>query len=249
MLIDLTKPADLSLAHVGGKAFNLHKLTMLGVPVPPALAVHATVGNSAESRRTTLKNEILEHPIVKSGNKFAVRSSGVGEDGEGNSCAGIFESYLNVEQDGVFDAVQRVWESLDSSRSSIYTGERAISIDSMGVVIQHMIDADYAGVAFSVCPIEKDNRIALLEVVEGVGESLVSGTKTPATLRINKITGMVRISRNGADAIGSEILEDISDKLLPYIEKIEDHYTMPVDIEWAIANDQVFILQARPITT
>lgn len=249
MLIDLTKPADLSLAHVGGKAFNLHKLTMLGVPVPPALAVHASLTNSAEIKRESLKKEILEHPIVKSGKRFAVRSSGVGEDGEGNSCAGIFESYLDVEQDGIFDAVQRVWGSLDSSRSSMYTGERSISIDSMGVVIQHMIDADYAGVAFSVCPIEKDSRIALLEVVEGVGETLVSGTKTPATLRINKLTGMVRVSRNGADAIKSEVLEGIADGLLPYIEKIEDHYAMPVDIEWAIANNQVFILQARPITT
>jgi phosphoenolpyruvate synthase/pyruvate phosphate dikinase len=249
MLIDLTKPGSLQLEEVGGKAFNLHKLTQIGLPVPPALVVQAAVSTAEATERQKIKEALSDHPIVTGGKRFAVRSSGVGEDGEGNSCAGIFESYLNVDKDDVFGAVEQVWASLANSRSAMYTSERSISIESMGVVIQHMIDADYAGVAFSVCPIEKDGRIALLEVVQGCGEALVSGLKTPATLRINKLTGMTRISRNGADKLSATALESIADQLLPYIEKIEDHYGVPVDIEWAIAGDQVYILQTRPITT
>ena len=249
MLIDLTKPGQITLQQVGGKAYNLHKLTNMGLPVPPALAVpaslHAELSDAVHER---LRIQLLGHEIVVSGKVFAVRSSGVGEDGEGNSCAGIFESYLNVPKEEIHDAVLRVWDSLNNARSAMYTNERAISIDAMGVVIQHMIDADYAGVAFSVCPIEKDDRIALLEVVRGNGDSLVSGEKTPATLRINKMTGMVRISRNGADNLSNEALEVIAGKLLPLIETIEDGYGMPVDVEWAIADDKVYILQARPIT-
>jgi phosphoenolpyruvate synthase/pyruvate phosphate dikinase len=250
MLIDLTKPGQVTLNQVGGKAFNLHKLTNMGVPVPPALVIPASVQVSlAGDTNERLRSQLLQHEIVMSGDSFAVRSSGVGEDGEGNSCAGIFESYLNVPKDEIHDAVVRVWDSLNNARSAMYANERSISIDTMGVVVQHMIDADYAGVAFSVCPIEKDDRIALLEVVRGCGDSLVSGEKTPATLRINKLTGMVRISRNGVDNFSEDTLESMADKLLPFIEKIEDEYQMPVDIEWAIAQGNVYILQARPITT
>lgn len=249
MIIDLTKSDAVFLEDVGGKAFNLHKLTRIGLPVPPALAVHASASKADGVERLKIREVIRNHPVVLSGTKFAVRSSGVGEDGEGNSCAGIFESYLDVERDNIYAAVEQVWASLNSARSSMYTNERSISIDSMGVVIQHMIDAEYAGVAFSVCPIEKDQRIALIEVVAGSGESLVSGIKTPATMRTNKLTGMTRISRQGADNIDKDTLESIADSFLPFIQKIEDHYEMPVDVEWAISDRQVYILQARPITT
>lgn len=248
MLIDLTKPGYVDLQEVGGKAFNLHKLTNMGLPVPEAIAVIATI-HANKTLHEELREQIQQHEIVLRGSRFAVRSSGVGEDGEGNSCAGIFESYLDIPRENIYEAVEQVWASLNNARSDMYTAEREVSIDSMGVVIQHMIDADYAGVAFSVCPIEKDERIALLEIVEGNGDSLVSGEKTPATMRVNKVTGMARISRNGADDISSRKLEEIADTLMPLIEKIEDTYNLPVDVEWAIAGGKPYILQARPITT
>lgn len=248
MLIDLTKPGDVALNELGGKAFNLHKLTNMGLPVPMAIAVPATI-HTKKTLHKELRDQIQQHEIVLQGNRFAVRSSGVGEDGEGNSCAGIFESYLDIPRENIYEAVEQVWASLNNARSAMYTTEREVSIDSMGVVIQHMINADYAGVAFSVCPVEKDKRIALLEVVEGNGDSLVSGQKTPATMRVNKLTGIVRVSRNGADNISSQKLEEIVDALMPLIEKIEANYDLPVDVEWAIADGKPYILQARPITT
>ena len=251
MIIDLTQPQPLTPEEVGGKAYNLHKLVHLGLPVPAAIAVPASVHLEASKQEVLeqLQRFIAEHELLTSGGNFAVRSSGIGEDGEGNSYAGIFESYLDIPSERVFEAVQKVWQSIESTRSKMYSDERDTAVKAMGVVIQQMIDADYAGVAFSVCPIEKDNRIALLEVVAGVGESLVSGQKTPATIRVNKLTGAMRVQRHGADELSTEALEEIAEIITPLIEKIEDAYGIPVDVEWAIAQGKPYILQARPITT
>jgi len=249
LLFDLTTPQKVSLDEVGGKAFNLHRLVQMGLPVPPAIAISATLTSTHDKQKLAqLRKRLKNNEVVSSATKFAVRSSGVGEDGTSSSCAGIFDSYLNIPKEEVYQAIIRVWESLDNSRSNIYCRERAISIDAMGVVVQHMIEADYAGVAFSVNPIEKDDRIALIEVVTGNGESLVASTKTPAMLRVNKRTGMVRVQRSGADNLPAETLKHIAIMLMPLITQIEDEYKIPVDIEWAIAHNQPYILQARPIT-
>lgn len=237
------------LEEVGGKAFNLHKLTHQGMPVPFALAVPASV----HAERHTISIDKLQqwitgHEGLKPDVLFAVRSSGIGEDGENNSCAGIFESYLEVPFSELGITVHKVWDSVETNRSKMYMQERDISITAMGVVIQEMIAADYAGVAFSVCPVEKDSRVALLEVVAGTGESLVSGTKTPHSIRINRKTGMMRVHQIGADEIDKEALEKCVELLAPLIEAIEEHYKLPVDIEWAIKDNKPFILQARPIT-
>lgn len=248
MLIDLTKPnTTISPESVGGKGYNLHKLTCLGLPVPPALAILAT--SNEQLNVSDLQAELHRHEIIATGNSFAVRSSGIGEDGKQYSFAGIFDTCLNVHKDGLSEAILQVLQSVRSTRSRMYATQRSTTVESMSVVIQHMIEADFAGVAFSVCPIERDNRIALLEIVEGCGDSLVSNVKTPATVRINKISGMVRVHRNGADNIPSEKLEEITEVMMPFIEKIENSYGVPVDIEWAIAGGRPYILQARPITT
>src|SRR5687767_6182212 len=111
MLIDLTKLAAIQVGDVGGKAFNLHKLIQLGMPVPPAVVVPASV-TTATTKPKELREAIIQHEIVAACDNFAVRSSGVGEDGERNSCAGIFESYLDIPGSEVYSAVIRVWNSL-----------------------------------------------------------------------------------------------------------------------------------------
>lgn len=249
VLIKLTGAENrVNLEDVGGKAFNLHKLYRHGMPVPFALAIPALV-HAQKVTASTIQEWFAAHEETPRDRFFAVRSSGIGEDGENNSCAGIFESYLEVPFSEIGATVHKVWKSLETPRSKMYMQERGISIDSMGVVVQEMIDADYAGVAFSVCPVEKDPRVALLEVVAGTGESLVSGTKTPHSIRVNRRTGMMRVHQNGADEIHADTLKMCMELIVPLLEAIETHYAHPVDIEWAIKDGTAFILQARPITT
>lgn len=247
MIVDLFNVDTVNHDDVGGKAYNLHRLHHAGMPVPRAVVIKPLSADLSD--RSRLTGHLANTGILKDGTKYAVRSSGVGEDSLGKSWAGIFDSYLFIESDDVIEHVYRVIDSTSSERYKQYSRESDIEIGAMAVVVQEMIDADYAGVAFTVSPIENDERIALLEVVRGVGESLVSSQKTPATIRINKLTDSIRIQQTGYDGIAEDTLNAIAERIVPYMQKIEEIYNIPMDIEWAIHNDRVYILQARPITT
>lgn len=244
MIIDLFNADDVHHAHVGGKGYNLHKLHKAGLPVPRAVVIRPQPVNHDE-----LSAKLEELEWLRNHSHYAVRSSGVGEDSHDKSWAGIFDSYLYITPDDIAHHVQRVIDSIDSSRYKKYSAESGAEIKNMAVIVQEMIDADYAGVAFTASPIESDERIALIEIVEGVGESLVSSQKTPATLRVNKITNMARVQQTGDDNISEDILQQICDTLMPYLHDIEALYGQPMDVEWAVRGDKIFILQARPITT
>lgn len=244
MIIDLFDVDEIRHDNVGGKGYNLHKLHKAGLPVPRAVVIRP---HTIDIDELAAKLGAIEW--LNTSRNFAVRSSGVGEDSQDKSWAGIFDSYLFVEPHHVAHHVQKVIQSKESNRYKKYATENRVEINSMAVIVQEMIDADYAGVAFTTSPIENDSRIALIEVVEGVGESLVSSQKTPATLRVNKMTGMARIQQTGDDNIDETISLRICDLLMPYLDKIEGLYNQPMDVEWAVKNNQVFILQARPITT
>ena len=244
MVIDLFGVNEVSHSRVGGKAYNLHKLHHAGLPVPRAAVICPHTIDV-----TDLASALRELNWLNDTGLFAVRSSGVGEDSQCKSWAGIFDSYLYVKSCDIALYTQKVVDSMESSRYKKYSTESGIEISSMAVVVQEMIDADYAGVSFTTSPIEKDNRIALIEVVKGVGESLVSGQKTPATIRINKATGMSRIQQIGDDGLSEGALWKISNLITPYLYEIEELYGQAMDVEWAVRNNKVYILQARPITT
>lgn len=244
MIIDLFNTDHVDHNDVGGKAYNIHKLYMAGLPVPRVVVVRPDYGDLDK-----VMGAIGSLKWINSEKVYAVRSSGVGEDSKEKSWAGIFESYLFIHIDDISYHIKKVVSSMESSRYKNYSLSSGVGIRNMAVIIQEMVHADYAGVAFTVSPVETDDRIALIEVVEGVGESLVSSQKTPATLRINKITNMARIQQVGDDSINEEVLLKIADALMPYLHKIEALYGCPMDVEWAIRNNEVFILQARPITT
>lgn len=244
MIIDLSTVGDVQYDHVGGKGYNLHRLLKAGLPVPRAAVIRP---QSIDV--DVLINKLKTLEWIDSASLYAVRSSGVGEDSQEKSWAGIFDSYLFIEPDNIAHHVQKVIDSMDATRYKKYSTESGIEIGSMAVIVQEMIHAEYAGVTFTTSPIEGDDRIALIEVVEGVGESLVSSQKTPATLRVNKMTDIARIQQAGDDSIEEEVLIKICELLMPYMHEIERLYGQPMDVEWAIKDEKVFILQARPITT
>jgi pyruvate,water dikinase len=202
----------------------------------------------------------------------AVRSSAVDEDGSDNSFAGQHDTFLNVKGgDAVTRAVIRCWASLDGEVAMDYRRQSGIAVDNavMAVVVQQMVRADVSGVAFSANPITGDLGQVVINSSWGLGESVVSGTVTPDTYTIDKSGGNIisaqiaskakmtipkgdgaeevdvpRIMREQPSMSDSQVLE--VSRLAESLEQRESH---PVDVEWAIYQNTLYLLQCRPITT
>ena len=177
---------------------------------------------------------------VGSGHQVAVRSSATAEDLESASFAGQYESYLNVEASGVHDAVRLVWASLWYAAPSTYRRFRNIDEHdlTMAVVVMRMLDPTHAGVLFTVDPGGGDNA-ARLEVVEGLGEQLVSGELTPEAYIVDR-----DVLVDEFRAI-SPPLADLASEAL----RLEAVLEAPQDIEFAVHDSDLYLVQARPITT
>lgn len=223
-----------------------------------------------------MAEDIVKHyaEIGNGHEPVAVRSSGTAEDLDDASFAGQQETYLFViGNDDVVKFIKECWASLYNDRAIFYRrekkfDERSISI---AVVVQRMVSAQKAGVMFTSNPITNDYDTVVLEAAWGLGEAIVSGIVTPDNLWINKNTGevtteyiseketmVVRLSERGGtkeEPVPEELREApvLTDaernKLVELARKIEDFYKKPEDIEWAIIDGEVYLLQSRPITT
>ncbi|HZK80012.1 MAG TPA: PEP/pyruvate-binding domain-containing protein, partial [Humisphaera sp.] len=200
----------------------------------------------------------------------AVRSSATAEDMAGASMAGQYETFLDIEGDAaLLDVVERCWASLHSPRILAYL--KAHDIDpsrvAMAVVIQRLVPADVAGVLFTVNPQTAAHREMLIEASWGLGESVVSGRVQPDVLRIDRETGRVlaaTISEKHltlAAGVREEREVEESRRRQPCLRgadvhqlwrlgrEVSDYFGKPQDIEWAIHNSQLYLLQSRAITT
>src|SRR5918995_3886149 len=201
----------------------------------------------------------------------AVRSSATAEDLPGASFAGQQDTYLNVRgPEALLEAVKNCWASLWTARAMAYRARQGIDPEtvSLAVVVQRMVEAEAAGVMFTANPANGRRNEAVVSPAWGLGESVVSGQVTPDSIVVDKDSGRV-ISR---DTVDKEVMtvntdsgteerpvpearrrEEVLDdetvaELVSYGVRIEDHYDMPQDIEWAFSDGELFILQSRPIT-
>ena len=240
MVIKEFKNVDLSMqGRVGGKAFNLAKLKNFGLNVPNGFVVVDYEDNDKNNKDIEKMFESLGLETV------AVRSSAICEDGEQTSFAGQFETILFVKKEGLIDAIKKCFESNQNESAVFYAEENNIAKENtkVSVVVQTMIDSEISGVMFTHNPITEEDEI-LVECVLGVGEKLVQGEITPSQIRISKTGGEV------LTYLGDKILKD--DKLRELYtnaKQIEKCFGTPQDIEFAVANETLYILQARPITT
>lgn len=221
---------------------------------------------------TEIRQEITKFH-KKLGARFcAVRSSATAEDGTEHAWAGQLDTYLNVSKNDIEKKIQSCWASLFTPRALFYRSEkwlRDIHI-SVAVVVQKMVDAECAGVAFSVHPVTENHDEIVIEGSWWLWEAVVSGEVTPDSFVISKSSGEI-LSRSIAEKKkgifrnkngqnewleiekkkqGETILSDKElQKLSELVTKIENHYWFPCDIEWAFAKNKIYILQARPITT
>lgn len=204
-------------------------------------------------------------------NHVAVRSSATAEDATTTSWAGELETFLNVGQETLTDAIVKCWASLYSTRALMYRHTNHLDTIkiSVAVVIQTMVESEVSGVCFTVHPVTNDRTLMIIEAGLGLGEAIVGGLITPdlyiiekSTRRIiektiNAQTIMIARSKDGTAEVRvpdeQQELQKLSDEQIVALARlcgnIEHLYQTPQDIEWTWARDQWYILQSRPITT
>ena len=216
----------------------------------------------------------------------AVRSSATMEDSATASFAGLQDTYLAVHgAAAVLDAVRRCWASLYNDESVAYRRRLRLSEDGlgMGVVVQRMLRPRSAGVMFTRSPVTGDRSVVAIEGTWGLGSALVAGEVTPDCFTVSKVTGEITGRRIGAKLRfhsfrpnepgisssamplalrGTPCLTDDEARALAAVgRRVEEHYGVPQDIEWALLGDDpacpplhgdpadhIRLLQSRPET-
>ncbi len=205
---------------------------------------------------------------------ISVRSSAHDEDSALHSFAGQLSSYLYISDlDKTIHAIQECWASAYSERSLHYRTINKLDILNIkvSVILQEMIDPDISGVFFTCNPINGKNDQVFINSVYGVGEGLVSGLLDADTYVLAKKDGViiekniveknkklirdaeaqkclemeVPLNQQNADSLSMQDLK----ALHAIANQIENFYGRPQDVEWAIKDGELFILQSRPVTT
>ncbi|MFD4243154.1 PEP/pyruvate-binding domain-containing protein [Streptomyces sp. NPDC058525] len=214
-----------------------------------------------------LEAELIEAYVRLGGGPVAVRSSATAEDLPGAAFAGQQDTYLGVLGEAhVADAVRRCWASLWTDRAIAYRRKRAVAEDGVriAVVVQRMVDAQTAGVMFTADPVSGARDVLVVDASSGLGEAVVSGLVTPdhyvlgADGRVRERTAGRHevVLRSGTDG-GVTRAPGAPHAFLPDVVLAElarlgtdvaQHFGRPQDIEWAYADGQLWLLQARPMT-
>jgi phosphohistidine swiveling domain-containing protein len=234
-ILTLVAAARAGPERVGSKAFNLAQLAAAGLPVPPGFVVpeEAFLDWDAAAPAVTQAATELGAPAV------AVRSSGVAEDLPGASYAGMYETVLNVEPASVAAAVMHVRASVSETRLAAY---RKGSAGRMAVLVQAMVQAEAAGVAFTADPVTGARDEVVITAVRGLGDRLVEGEAVGDLWVVRDGRALCR--RRGEDALDAALAQQIAE----LARSVESHFGVPQDMEWAVAGGRVFVLQARPMT-
>ena len=171
--------------------------------------------------------------------KVSVRSSASNEDQSSASNAGQYETCLFVDRSHLMESVKKCLESLNSRRVEDYARHFELKQGTMNIVVQEMIDSDKAGVLFTAGP--NNGSAILIEAVSGQGENLVSGQVTAHRYEISR-----KYYRPCSDDL---LNEDEIKRLYETGKKVRTIFAEEKDLEWAIHNGQLYLLQMRPITT
>src|SRR4051812_38454210 len=249
----------------GSKAVGLGDAIRGELPVPPGFALSGPVVDAVASGEDQAIEAVAESVRPLTG-PFAVRSSAVGEDSAGASFAGQHITLLNVPTaDDVASALCEVWWSANSDSAITYRQRNGLFVrPSVGVVVQALLDPEVAGVMFTQNPINgADERV--IEASWGLGEAVVAGRVIPDSFRLarsgevlERTPGMKKIAiRRAAD--GGTVEEQgpaddverlcVSDEHLAQLNELaarcEVVYGAGRDIEWAIADGRLYLLQCR----
>lgn len=185
--------------------------------------------------------------VAKDDCLYAVRSSGNKEDLDEFSFAGQYETFLNVPKSDIEAKVIDCYRSMFGKVSLQYIANRNIDPLSMkmSVVVQEMVDADNSGICFTIDPVSGNDKEMLIEVSEGLGENIVSGKTKPEQYYYDWYEGK-EVRRSGENKL---LNEEAVEKYAKVFANIQQFFGYPCDIEFAIKDEKLYILQARKITS
>lgn len=271
---------------IGGKAKNLLVLESIGANVPSwAVIPQAVLLNQLPRPRAKellragfqklqvpseviigLKQHFGEHYATKT---YAVRSSALDEDGVQFSFAGQFASFLHVAFSELEEKIKAVWQSVAAERVLAYREKNSLPLQwGIGVIVQEMVEAEVAGVAFGQHPVSGNPQTKVVSAVYGLGEGLVSGElnadtftlapqgietelmpKTHAFVRKQAHSGIEKVSVDLAKQTQATLQEPQLQEIARLLDRLEKVLGTPQDIEFAYVSQVLYLLQTRPITT
>jgi pyruvate,water dikinase len=284
---------------LGGKARALAVLRHADFPIPRwvALRPEAFAASLSPAQRDTLRNAdnttalrtVVEQvepcsevcrelhealgQLCPDGGLLAVRSSASDEDGAQHSFAGQLDSFLFVAAAEAPAKVAAVWRSAFSDRIIAYRQEHGL--DPLprppAVLIQRMVAADVAGVAFGADPVSGRRGLAVVSAVYGLGTALVSGEADADTYHVDHEGRIAdqsiadkRLAHRPAPGSGEGVrAEPVAAELAhqpclseAQVRAVADlarragrHFGRPQDVEWALEGGRLYLLQSRPITS
>ena len=289
-IVDLAEPgARPDVRVLGGKGTRLAEMTNAGFAVPPGFCITADAfrelglremidahAGDFQAIRARVASMVIPERLAKEivaayerhgRPRVAVRSSGIAEDSAAQSFAGQHDTFLDVHGDeAVLAAVRNCWASLWSERVRSYGRN---DDPAMAVVVQTMVDADCAGVLFTVDPIEGRERV-VIEACWGLGEGLVSARVPSDTFVLDrqslelldrqvryKLTKCAAVSPGSVatvtvdpDQREAPVISDEQARELARIGlRLKEAYGADQDVEWAIRDGAIYVLQTRPVTT
>ncbi len=291
-------------ATVGGKAAALAQLQSRDFPIPPWFVItpEAFFQSLTQPQRqafqetkdpqilATLVSQVIPSQVVMKEieatilamgwspeTDLAVRSSACDEDGHSHSFAGQLESVLGIGLPQIMTAVQQVWRSGFSERILLYRQQQGLDTRPPvpAVIVQELIPAEVAGVAFAADPMTGRRSIAVVSSVWGLGSSLVNGEVDGDTFHVDR-EGQI-LKRDWGEKTLAHVLSPRASmatvqqpiQVIPLspeqakqvtlqdeqiravaalVRKTSTHFGCPQDIEWAYAGEHLYLLQSRPIT-
>ena len=265
-VVALVDAEDTSL--FGSKAVGLGQALRDGLPVPPGVALAGAIVDAVAAGDGEAIDQVTD-AVRPLGGPLAVRSSAVDEDGADASFAGQHLTLLNVPSwKELTAAVSQIWWSANSDSAITYRQRVGLfTRPSVGVVVQVLLNPDSAGVMFTQNPVTgADERV--IEASLGLGEAVVAGLVIPDTFRIDRsgevlerTPGLKKIAvrtlpQGGTveEPVPRELAERLclDDSQLEDLSRLADRcdqvYGRARDIEWAIADGTVYLLQCRAIT-
>jgi len=229
----------------GGKGGTLARLYQAGYPVPDGFVILPAAFYDDELSPHAWQQVVANLQEMRRSNgatAFAVRSSALSEDSAFASFAGEFETVLDVHTDeAVRGAIKHVYHSRETERVKAYSQAKGLDeTHEIAVVVQQLVRAEISGILFTADPVMGNRFTMTGNYVYGFGEELVSGEVEPYTFTVQRPKGKYN---------GPKDMKRYAKQLYRLACRLEVELNGPQDIEWAIADGRLYLLQSRPITT